>query len=369
MTSGSFFADLTSFLGRIEEESMSMKEALFSSVSGDSSSLRNSLSVFDKQIFGRGEIDGGHLTKRDASIIERALAKREDTRREMILEAAALEAGLTATEEAVNKLLSQREATRACLELLEFNEGALNDLEERSMAYGYNRRQLVNVSPKQNNAKQNNVGTEEEVHSSTTTHEDVVQNRDEQQQQQQQQQSHSIVSDEKQCRISLHERGAEGDGDGMENVLVVSHHQMMIGQDECCDEGSEAGEGEPKTPTLSEWAVSRHTRSILKTTWGNGGECNPSVPVRSLRSLALTERIATPMPHKDTSHDLKFTTPTDNNQPYSNQDNDSSDSDPPTPVVMDIRLKTTSLQKELKGNRLSTEVSPWYLDSRFCAFL
>ncbi len=359
MTSGSFFADLTSFLGRIEEESMSMKEALFSSVSGDSGSLRNSLSVFDEQIFGRGEIDGGQLTKRDASIIERALAKREDTRREMILEAAELEVGLTAMEEAVNKLSSQREATRACFELLEFNEGALNDLEERSMAYGYNRRQLVNVSP-----KQNNIGTEEGVYSSTTTHEDVVQNRDGQQQQQQ---SHSIVSDEQQCRISLHEGG--GEGDGMENVLVVSHHQIMIGQDECCDEGSEAGEGEPKTPTLSEWAVSRHTRSILKPSWGNGGECNPSVPVRSLRSLALTERIATPMPNKDASHDLEFTTPTDNNQPYINQDNDASDSDPPTPVVIDIGLKTTSLQKELNGNRLSTEVSPWCLDSIFCALL
>ncbi len=353
MTPGSFFVDLTSFLGRIEEESMSMKQVLFSSVSGDSaSSLRNSFSVFDEQIFARGEIDGVQLTKRDACIIERALAKREDTRREMILEAAGLESGLTATEEAVNKLSSQREATLACLELLEFNQGALNDLEERSMAYGYNRRKKpVDVLPKQNSV----VGTEEEevVYSSTTTHECVVENCDGQQQQQ----SYSIVSNEQQCSISLHEGGGKGDG-MVETALVEERHQQIVvgGQDECCDEGSAEGGGEPKTPTLSEWAVSRHTWSILKPTWGNGVECNPSVPVRSLKFLALTERIATPMPNRDASHNLEFTTPTDNNQPHSNQDNNSSDSDPPTPLVMDIGLKTTSLQQQ--RNRLSTEVSP-----------
>ncbi len=335
-----------------------MREAISSSASGDSNSLRNSLSVFDEQVFGRGEIDG-QLTKRGASVIERALAKREDTRREMILEAAGLEGGLTATEEAVSKLSSQREATRACLDLLEFNEGALNDLEARLMAYGYNRKPVILSS------KQNNGGSEGY---SSTMYENV-QKRDGQQQQQPQQKPHSIIFDEQQCRITSQE-GGEGDGSVMENVVVSSHHHMVIAQDEC-DEGSEAGEGEPQTPTLSEWAVSRHTRSILRTTWGNGGECNPSMPVRSLRSLALTERIATPMPNKNVFHDLEFT-PADNNQPYSNQDNNNSsplDSDPPTPVAIDIGLKTTSLQKALKGHRLSTEVSTWCLCNRFCAYL
>ncbi len=324
-----------------------MREALCSSASGDSSSLKSSLNAFDEQVLGRGKIDD-QLTKRSASVIERALAKKEDTRREIILEAAGLEEGLNATEEAVSELSSQREATRACLDLLEFNEGALNDLQERLMAYGYNR-QPVNIS-----LKQNSDGSEE-GHSSVVNED--VQKCDEQHEQQQSQ-SHSIILDEQQCSIISQEGEEGGDGSGMKTNAVVGGNEMMIVQGEC-DEGSEAGEGEPQTPTLSEWAVSRHTRSMLKTAWGNGGECNPSVPVRSLRSLVLTERIATPMPNKDASHDLEFTPAEYNNQPYSNQENDSShlDSDPPTPLAIDIELKTTSLQKELKGNRLSTEVS------------